>query len=67
MQIIYGILLISLLILFIVLIKHLHLHASTDRASHKVAEFLEEHLELHNAKKTVNSSTTKPTNLKKKA
>jgi len=67
MQIIYGILLISLLVLFIVLIKHLHIHASTDRASHKVAEFLEEHLELHNAKKTVDSNVSKPKAVKKKA
>ncbi len=67
MQIIYGVLLLSLLVLFIVLIKHLHLHASTDRASHKVAEFLEEHLELHHAKKTVGSTASKPKTAKKKA
>jgi len=66
MQIIYGILLISLLVLFIVLIKHLHLHATTDRASHKVATFLEEHLELHHAKKAVQSSSNKPKTVKKK-
>lgn len=65
MQIIYGVLLLALFLILLLLIKKMHFHASLDTAEQNVKQFLEEHLETHNAKKQLQSPQLKNKKTKK--
>lgn len=55
----FIVLIIFLVVLLMLLFKQLHLHVSTKEVENKVNAFLEEHLENHKAKQTVNKNTAK--------